>query len=248
MRRLRLITAAALAVVSAAALPAATEAKVSIRFANGLLKIHSGKRADRATVACNAGGLVKVNARDPRAGPVECSQVAEVNALMGAGNDRVNLSGIDGRFGRRDLPGFGQGTGAAAALGAGNDRLTGSFAAFNLAFGGSGNDRLLGGGVRDLLQGGGDNDKLAGRDGNDVLVGRAGADKGAGGPGDDLISGNAGDDRLMGGPGNDLIGGGLGIDRLFGGLGDDRLVGGPQKDRLNGGGGNNEVFQDGPKG
>ena len=243
--RIRLISAA-LAIAALAAPPAA-EAKVSITFANGLLKIKSGKRADRAVVFCNEGGLVKVNARDPRIGPVECSAVNEVNALMGGGNDRVNLFGVDGRFGQRDLPGFGLGTGAAAALGPGDDRYVGSPSAFNLVFGGSGNDRASGGAIRDLLQGGGDNDKLLGGDGNDVLVGGAGADTASGGPGDDLVSGNAGDDLLRGGAGNDLIGGGLGMDRLFGGPGDDRLIGGRQKDRLDGGPGNNEIFQGGPK-
>lgn len=247
MRHPRIILAAALAVVSMASLPAAAEAKVSVTFANGLLKIQSGKRADRAAVFCNEGGLVKVNALDPRIGPVECSRVTEVNALMGAGNDRVNLAGVDGRFGQRDFPGFGQGTGAAAALGPGDDRYSGSASAFNLVIGGEGADRATGGALRDLLQGGRDMDRIAAGDGNDVLVGGAGADTASGGPADDLISGNSADDLLTGGAGNDLLGGGLGMDRLLGGDGDDRLVGGPEKDRLDGGAGTNEVFQGGPR-
>lgn len=247
MRPLRLIFAAALAVISMAALSPAAEAKVRVTFVNGLLKIQSGKRADRATVFCNEGGLVKVNARDPRIGPVECLKVNEVNAFMGAGNDRVNLSGVDGRFGQRDFPGFGQGTGTAAALGPGNDRYIGSASAFNLVFGGVGADRAIGGALRDLLQGGLDMDRIAAGDGNDVLVGGAGADTASGGPADDLISGNSGNDLLRGDDGNDLVGGGLGMDRIFGSAGDDRLIGGPQKDTIDGGAGTNEIFQGGPK-
>jgi RTX calcium-binding nonapeptide repeat (4 copies) len=242
--RIRLISAA-LAIAALAAPSAAAEAKVSVSFANGLLKVQSGKRPDRVTVFCNEGGLVKLNGRDPRTGPVECSAVTEVNALMGGGNDRVNLFGVDGRFGQRDFPGFGLGTGTAAALGPGDDRYVGSPTAFNLVFGGGGNDRASGGALRDLLQGGRDNDVLGGGDANDVLVGGAGRDTASGGPADDLVSGNPGDDLLRGGDGNDLIGGGLGMDRLLGGVGDDRLVGGRQKDRLDGGPGNNEVSQGG---
>jgi Ca2+-binding RTX toxin-like protein len=246
MRNPRLTAVAlALAVLGLTSSPA--EAKVSIKFANGLLKIDSGRKGDRAAVFCNGQGLVKVNNRDPRIGPVECSKVVEVNAVMRAGNDRVKFAGIDARFGQRQLPGFGQGTGAAAALGPGNDRLTGSAAAFNLGFGGGGRDRLSGGASRDLLQGGKDDDVIVGGGGGDVLVGGSGADRIAGGAGDDQLFGNADDDRLKGGPGADLLAGGLGMDRLFGGPGDDRLIGGPGKDKLKGGPGKNEVFQDGPK-
>jgi hypothetical protein len=245
MKLPRLILAALAVLVLTGVAPA--EAKIRSSFANGILTAQGGKKPDRIRVACAADGLVKVNGRDPRGGPVNCSGVSEVDAVTRGGNDRVNLSGVDGRFGVRDFPGFGTGTGAAASLGPGNDRYVGSATAFNLVLGGGGSDFGKGGASRDSMQGGGDHDVFSTLGGRDVLVGQAGPDSLNGGPDDDLVSGSSGDDRLTGGAGADLLAGGLGMDRLRGGPGDDELVGGPQKDRLNGGGGNNKVSQGGPK-
>jgi Ca2+-binding RTX toxin-like protein len=243
MKLPRLILVVLAFVALAAAAPA--QAKIRSSFANGILTATGGKKNDRIRVACAADGLAKVNGRDPRGGPVSCSAVSEVDAVTRAGNDRVNLSGVDGRFGVRDFPGFGTGTGGAAALGPGNDRYVGSATAFNLVLGGGGNDFGRGGASRDSMQGGDGNDVFTSLGGNDVLVGQAGDDRLSGGPGDDLLSGSSGDDRLNGGAGADLLAGGLGMDRLSGGPGDDELMGGPQKDRLNGGGGKNKVVQGG---
>jgi Ca2+-binding RTX toxin-like protein len=239
---------AAFAAVLLAFIASTAEAKVTATATGHLLTVHGGKKNDRAAVVCSS-GLVEVNGRDPRSGPVSCSGISEVDALMGAGNDRVNLSGVGTRagFGQRDLPGFGTGTGAAAQLGRGNDRYVGGGSAFNLVIGGAGSERLIGGALRDDLEGGADRDKINGRDGRDVLLGNADSDTIGGGAGDDLLSGNAGDDLLNGGDGADLIGGGLGMDRLLGGAGNDRLIGGPQKDRLDGGAGTNELIQNSPK-
>lgn len=246
--RLALPRFLALVALACAALSATAEAKVSSSVSsNGILTIQSGRHADRAAVSCSAEGIVKVNGRDPRGGAVGCGKVTEVDAVMGRGNDRVNFSGVQGGFGTKDFPGFGQGTGAAALMGPGDDTYIGSPSAFNLFFGGAGDDSATGGPARDSMMGGAGNDGLNARGGNDVLLGNADADTLIGGPDDDLISGNAGNDLLNGGAGTDLIGGGLGIDRLLGGPGPDRLIGGAGKDRLNGGGGNNEIFQDGPK-
>ena len=241
------LTLGVLAVAALAAGVAPAEAKIRSSFANGILTVKGGKKADRVRVACAADGLVKVNGRDPRGGPISCSAVSEVDAVTRGGNDRVNLSGVDGRFGVRDFPGFGTGTGAAASLGPGNDRYVGSATAFNLVLGGGGRDFGKGGASRDSMSGGAGDDAFSSLGGNDVLVGQAGDDTLNGGPGDDLLSGNSGDDRLNGGAGADLLSGGLGMDRLRGGPGDDVLVGGPQKDRLDGGGGNNKVSQGGKK-
>jgi Ca2+-binding RTX toxin-like protein len=246
MKRIRLICIAALALTTMA-LPSTVEAKIKSSFSNGILTVKSGKKADRVKVTCGGDGLTKVNGRDPKGGALSCSVVSEVDAVMGGGNDRVNFFGVDGRFGKRDLPGFGTGTGAAAVMGPGDDTYIGSGSAFNLFFGGSGNDSGKGGPVRDSMSGGVGNDTIRALGGRDLLVGQAGADTLAGGADDDLVSGNSGDDGLSGGAGADLIGGGLGMDRLRGGDGDDRLIGGPQKDRLDGGAGNNELIQDAPK-
>src|SRR5262245_30423175 len=130
---LRLILPVAL-MAAALALPAGTaQAKVRSSVSGSLLVIRGGKAADRAKVAC-AGGLAKVNGKNPRKGPVACSRISEVDALMGDGNDRVDLSGVGANqgFGQRDLPGgFGHGTGCGAALGAGDDRYAGGGSCFN---------------------------------------------------------------------------------------------------------------------
>jgi Ca2+-binding RTX toxin-like protein len=225
----------------------AAAAKVRSSVAsNGILTIRGGKPSDRVRVICTAQKLVKVNGKDPRTGPAACSAVSEVDAVTGAGNDRVNLSGVGPDFGTRELPGFGHGTGAAGLLGPGRDRYIGAPTAFNLAFGGTDNDHLNGGTLRDQIEGGPGDDTGSGAGGRDVMLGNAGDDFLIGGLDDDLISGNAGDDFLSGGLGADLLGGGLGMDELFGGEGDDQLIGGPQKDRLHGGPGTNSLIQDQP--
>jgi Ca2+-binding RTX toxin-like protein len=229
--------------------PGAAHGKARATLSGSLLTVSGGKGSDRITVVCE-GGLIKLNGKDPGVGPIACSGVSEVDVVTGAGNDRVNLSGVgsDGGFGQRDLPGgFGHGTGAAADLGEGNDAYAGGTSAFNLVLAGSGDDRLIGGGLRDSLQGGAGNDTASAAAGRDILIGNAGADKLKGGVDDDLISGNSGDDLLNGGAGADLLGGGSGMDRLFGGPGPDELIGGKGKDRLNGGPGHNTVVQDSPK-
>jgi Ca2+-binding RTX toxin-like protein len=245
------IRAALLAALSASLLvfPGAAQAKVRSSVSGSLLTVTGGDGSDRIAVGC-ANGLVKVNGKNPRTGPIACSKVSEVDAVTGGGNDRVDLSGVgpDHGFGQRDLPGgFGHGTGAAADLGRGSDRYVGGGSAFNLVLAGPGDDHITGGGVRDSLQGGSGDDSAAGGAGRDILLGNGGADKLNGGADDDLLSGNAGNDVLIGGAGTDLLGGGAGMDRLFGGPGADQLIGGAGKDRLNGGPGNNTLVQDSPK-
>ncbi len=136
----RLTPALLIATALLAGAPAMAEARVGVTFAGQVLTIMGGKRADHANVICTAAGTVQVNNREPGGGPVPCSKVVEVDAVMGDGNDRVNFSGIGARFGVAEFPGFGQGTGAAAQGGGGNDTYIGSATAFNLFFGGSGND------------------------------------------------------------------------------------------------------------
>jgi Ca2+-binding RTX toxin-like protein len=234
------IAAAALACQAGVA-----QAKVSSSVSGSLLTVAGGKGSDHIRVVCSA-GVVKVDGKDPRGGAIACSKISEIDAVTGAGNDRVDFSGVgpDTGFGQRDLPGgFGHGTGAAADLGDGSDRFTGGASAFNLALGGSGNDRMTGGSFRDSLQGGSGEDRATGGAGRDILLGNSGNDKLNGGADDDLLSGNA---ILIGGPGVDLLGGGAGTDHLSGGAGPDQLIGGPGKDRLNGGPGNNTLVQDSP--
>jgi Ca2+-binding RTX toxin-like protein len=230
--------------------PAVAQGKVRAQVSGELLRVTGGKGSDRITVVCSAQGQVKVNGKNPRTGPVECVRISEVDALMGDGNDRVDLSGVGSTrgFGQRDLPGgFGHGTGCGAALGSGNDRYIGGGSCFNLILAGRGDDRARGGALRDQLTGGGSDDDLTSRGGRDILIGNAGNDRLNAGADDDLLSGNGGDDVLVGSAGTDLLGGGPGMDRLFGGPGADQLIGGAGKDRLNGGPGDNTLIQDSPK-
>jgi Ca2+-binding RTX toxin-like protein len=233
----RLTTALLIAIALLACAPSLAQAAVTTTYANQVLTVNGGKRADRVTVTCSTADQVLVNGRDPSSGPLPCSKVVEVDALTGAGNDRVDLSGIDSRFGAADFPGYGQGTGAGAEAGDGNDVYLGSPNAFNLFFGNAGDDDATGGGKRDSLDGGPGNDKLRGLADRDSLFGRVDDDHLVGGPGADLVSGGVGDDRLAGSGGADVIGGGLGMDVLLGGPGPDRLLGGPGRDRLRGGAG-----------
>ena len=243
----RLAAIAAAATALAILSSGVAQAKVKATLSGQILKVQGGKGSDRVTVICNAQGLVKVNGKDPARAQIACSRVAEVDALMGEGNDRVNFAGVDSRFAQKDFSGFGHGTGAAADLGPGDDRYVGSATAFNLVLAGTGSDSATGGALRDSLEGGSDDDTLSGLGGRDLMLGNAGNDTLNGGADDDLLSGNAGDDLLRGGAGADLLGGGRGMDRLFGGPGPDELIGGAGKDRLNGGAGHNTLIQDSPQ-
>ena len=122
---------------------------------------------------------------------------------------------------------------------------------------GSGNDRLTGNALANLLNGGAGNDRLLGGDGNDALVG---------GLGNDLLDGGAGGDRALfngttaavvnlnlttaqnTGYGLDTL---LGIEHVTSGNGNDRLTGnalanslsaGLGNDALNGGAGNDGLY------
>jgi Ca2+-binding RTX toxin-like protein len=236
----------AIAAMLACAAPTA-EAKVGISYSNQVLTVTSGKRADSVSVACNATGQVEVNRRQPQGGPVPCTKIVEVDAVMGAGNDRVNLSGVDSRFGTAEFPGFGTGTGAGAQGGSGDDTYIGSATAFNLFLGGAGNDTARGGNLRDQLDGGAGNDDLRGLADRDSLLGRDGGDHLVGGAGADLLNGGSGDDKLAGSGGADIIGGDAGMDLLLGGPGPDRLIGGPGRDRLRGGAGQDVEIERRPK-
>jgi Ca2+-binding RTX toxin-like protein len=97
-----------------------------------------------------------------------------------------------------------------------------------VAFGGTGNDVLIGSAAADQLIGGAGNDQLFGQGGHDQIWGEAG---------NDVLVGGIGNDQLMGGDGNDRLFGEAGDDRLFGEAGDDTLVGGDGHDFFHGGNG-----------
>ncbi|MBD2568489.1 beta strand repeat-containing protein, partial [Anabaena lutea] len=79
------------------------------------------------------------------------------------------------------------------------------------ATGGTGNDRLTGNALNNILSGGDGNDQLQGLAGNDTLQG---------GAGNDILNGGTGNDSLWGGLGDDILTGGVGNDKyLFQGSG-----------------------------
>ena len=121
-----------------------------------------------------------------------------------------------------------------AYLGSGNDRVNGN-AGNDLIRGGGGNDLLFGDTGNDRLFGQSGDDRIFGGDGNDRLYGNEGADELHGGDGNDQISGHIGDDILTGGAGTDTLYGGDGADYLFGDDDDDQLIGGTGNDTLDGG-------------
>jgi Ca2+-binding RTX toxin-like protein len=114
-----------------------------------------------------------------------------------------------------------------AYLGSGNDKVSG----------GAGNDIIWAGGGDDFIFGDTGNDRLYGGSGNDTLYGGDGNDRIHGGIGNDELHGGIGNDRLNGQAGNDVITGGAGADKLTGADGDDYLFGGADNDLLSGGNG-----------
>lgn len=108
---------------------------------------------------------------------------------------------------------------------------------YTIVSGTDGNDVLVAGDGKDMLEGGDGNDTLLAGAGNDMVDAGAGNDRVVAGDGNDIVEGGAGNDMLMGGAGNDVLHGGAGNDQLNGGSGDDTLIGGAGNDVLTGGSG-----------
>lgn len=89
------------------------------------------------------------------------------------------------------------------------------------AFGGNGDDILVGNAAANRLSGRDGDDALFGGAGGDLLFGDAGADELSGGGSADVLLGGAGDDVLAGGDANDRLHGGTGADTMRGGDGGD---------------------------
>ncbi len=107
-----------------------------------------------------------------------------------------------------------------------------------LAYGGVGNDILVGGGTTSVfIAGGAGDDIIIGSGANDALSGNDGNDMADGGYGDDVIRGGRGDDLLIGGFGNDIMDGGLEDDVLQGGDGNDVFLSSGGSDTVDGGAG-----------
>jgi Ca2+-binding RTX toxin-like protein len=186
-----------------------------VSFSNGVLTIAGdvgGTTNDKHALRCKD-GFVLVGLSQVPPEPVHCSQVREVIALPGAGNDSVDMTGVTREFG----PG---GPIKITINGAGGtDRLTGAPDQHNFINGGGDSDQVEGGDSADQITGGGGSDAITGGGGRDVIHGGAASD---------LLFGDAGNDALFGGPGNDALYGGPGRDTVNGGPGKDREVQGNQ--------------------
>jgi Ca2+-binding RTX toxin-like protein len=83
-----------------------------------------------------------------------------------------------------------------------------------IANGETGNDRITGNALDNIIDGGADNDVLLGLGGNDKIKGGTGTDTLDGGVGDDELDGDAGNDLLISGTGRNALDGGADYDRV----------------------------------
>jgi len=121
------------------------------------------------------------------------------NTITGeGGNDQINGGGGIDFIGGGDGDDF---------IELGDSSSPESSTDFNLsrAFGGNGNDTIIGGDLGHELFGGSGDDVLDGGPGDDILHGSSGADVLIGGPGNDFLRALDGDDTLTGGPGSDVF-------------------------------------------
>jgi Ca2+-binding RTX toxin-like protein len=89
--------------------------------------------------------------------------------------------------------------------------------------GGSGNDDVTGGDLRDIFDGRDGNDMFSGGGGDDSLRGDIGNDTLRGGSGSDFIEGGQGNDTMYGDDGNDDITSNFGLDVIYAGAGTDAI-------------------------
>lgn len=102
---------------------------------------------------------------------------------------------------------------------------THDYGSYVKAFGGNGNDVMIGYAGNDYFEGGSGNDYLCGDS-----TGSIGGESDTQGSSDDTLIGGAGNDTIYGNGGNDFIDGGAGNDTIYGGSGTNSLVGGVGND------------------
>lgn len=106
------------------------------------------------------------------------------------------------------------------------------------AYLGSGSDKFIGSGERDICYPQGSRrNRCIGRGGNDICISGPRNTDCVGGRGNDYCKTSTGSDGCWGGPGRDICLMGPGQDGCHGDAGNDRLYGGPDPDQLYGGGG-----------
>jgi uncharacterized delta-60 repeat protein len=148
----------------------------TVRLSKGVLWILGTSGMDRLRLDVDGDDLW-VTSYEPteRYWNFKRADVGRIRAVLGDGDDRIDLSAINYR--------------AIISGGAGDDSITGG-SGKNTVFGDQGNDVLSGGQRDDLLDGG---------EGDDVLSGKAGNDTIFGGVGIDILDGGGGIDSLEGG-------------------------------------------------
>lgn len=157
------------------------------------------------------------------------------------GNLIVTLNGVTESLGAESFftstqsayPAFG-GAGDDFLVGTPNADYMAGFAGNDTIMALEGDDNIIAGEGLDSVQGQEGNDTINGGDGDDWLSGGVGDDKVWGLTGSDFILGDSGDDSLGGGIGDDTINGGDGADWLWGGADDDRLWGSDGADKIEG--------------
>ncbi|WP_299478799.1 M10 family metallopeptidase [uncultured Roseibium sp.] len=172
-------------------------------------------------------------------GFVEISPEATATIYDSQGNDLIRFLGYEGDQ-RIDLN-----EEATSDFAGGKGNLTiARGTVIERAYGGNGDDVILGNSADNHLGGYGGDDILIGGEGDDFLSGRTGADLMLGGPGDDTILGESGDIFFQNGVPVDLGGSGydrliisldssfqtdslsqFGIEHFWGGGGDDKAIG-----------------------
>ncbi len=161
--------------------------------------------------------VVRTGAGDDTVSVSAGNYAGGVDIRTGAGNDTLSLRldrvfgpglTVDAGAGDDTVSATARNTNVFVSGGEGDDTLdfskTSLASWFHLAaYGGAGNDRLVGSLGNDILAGG---------EGDDTLLGRAGGDRLFGGADNDTLSGGEGDDRLDGGTGTDVLRGAAGAD------------------------------------
>jgi Ca2+-binding RTX toxin-like protein len=202
---------------------------------------------DTIVVSSPQTGQVNVNGLPALVRLFDTNEATDTLKLRtGAGNDHVSIT-----------PAAADQIFAIVELGDGDDYIQG----FSFAYGGAGNDTLIGTDGPDTLVGGLGDDSIKGLAGDDLLIGDSGisgdvADDAhsCGGDfsviviipsptgGNDTIHGGAGNDSVYGNQGDDYLFGDAGFDAVLGEEGDDYIAGGADEDQLFGGIGDDTIY------
>jgi Ca2+-binding RTX toxin-like protein len=210
-------------------------------FADTAYVRFEGSEVDVRLESQRANGSVQTLRRDER-----IRDVREIKFNGLGGNDKLFVS-QDAAASAVDL----QRIYLTYNAGGGHDSMDNNSSVRSTAYGGTGNDTLIGGSSVDYLYGQDDRDTISGRAGNDHLYGGNHADTIHGDLGNDHLFGESGADYLYGGGGQDRIRGGDHDDWIWGDLyanpfygQADVLIGDGGIDRIYGGGGNDEISGD----